>query len=576
MLKTFGPWLEWIPAYGNLIAASADLIDMADHLTAAAQISYKASLPILQSYQSDSDSFGIEETIGWLVDSKASFTQAQQEMNAAIEIRQRLNTQRFAPRIQELFVDLDAGMVLMSDGLALAIEAPNVLGAGAEGPKTYLLLVQNEDEIRPTGGFITAAGTVVINNGTLSNLNFENSSFIDQWENPYPPAPWQMRDYMNIPVMVFRDTNWFADYPKAALYAETLYAYANAHSVDGVIAFDQQMLVELLRVVGAVQVEDVDHPIDSGNVVEYMRQAKIYDLKPGEAYPPGWSSKNFMTPLAHAAVDRIYSGDVEWIALTKMLIRVLNERHVNIQLDNAAAMEPIHRLGWDGSIQPGASDFLMAIDTNIGYNKTNSVVDTQIAYAVDLSNLAAPISEVSVSHTNHASPDSLCSIAEQFTLRLNESNKYLVDGCYWNYLRFYVPDQAKLLFGNPQAIPAEWMLTNVGVAPRIDSLDEDIDGVKTYGMLRVVPGGERLISRIRYGLPIDVLEILPGTRNLIYRLRVQKQPGTGAIPLSISVQLPPDVIVQSAPPGAVVQDQTVRYDTNLKTDVIFEVIFTIP
>src|SRR5713226_6254718 len=39
---------------------------------------------------------------------------------------------------------------------ALLQLAPEVLGLN--GPKTYLILVQNEDELRPTGGYITAAG----------------------------------------------------------------------------------------------------------------------------------------------------------------------------------------------------------------------------------------------------------------------------------------------------------------------------------------------------------------------------------------------------------------------------------
>src|SRR5213596_1610256 len=34
--------------------------------------------------------------------------------------------------------------------------------AGLDRPKTYLILVENEDELRATGGYITAAGTVTV------------------------------------------------------------------------------------------------------------------------------------------------------------------------------------------------------------------------------------------------------------------------------------------------------------------------------------------------------------------------------------------------------------------------------
>ncbi len=73
-----------------------------------------------------------------------------------------------------------------------------------EGEKTYLLLVQNEDELRPTGGFITAAGSLLLDNGQISGMNFEDSGDLDNWDKPYPVAPWQLRQYMNSPVLVFR------------------------------------------------------------------------------------------------------------------------------------------------------------------------------------------------------------------------------------------------------------------------------------------------------------------------------------------------------------------------------------
>ena len=61
---------------------------------------------------------------------------------------------------------------------------------------------------------------------------------------------------MNSPVLILRDANWFPDFPTSALYAESLYAYRYSHSVDGVIAFDQHLLVSLLEATGPLQVEE--------------------------------------------------------------------------------------------------------------------------------------------------------------------------------------------------------------------------------------------------------------------------------------------------------------------------------
>ena len=124
----------------------------------------------------------------------------------------------------------------------------------SSGPKTYLLLAENEDELRPTGGFITSVGNLVLHDGQVISLEFEDVGNLDDWTKPYPAAPWQLQDYMDSPVLILRDANWFTDYPTSAMWAEYLYAYAHEHSEDGVIAFDQHFLVMLLGQLGPLQV----------------------------------------------------------------------------------------------------------------------------------------------------------------------------------------------------------------------------------------------------------------------------------------------------------------------------------
>ena len=100
---------------------------------------------------------------------------------------------------------MDRVLPPFNDGLTLATEIPSLLGASDEGPKTYLLLVENADELRPTGGFITAAGNLLLQNGHITSLTFENSGDVDNWTMPYPVAPWQLSQYMDSPVLIFRE-----------------------------------------------------------------------------------------------------------------------------------------------------------------------------------------------------------------------------------------------------------------------------------------------------------------------------------------------------------------------------------
>ncbi len=569
------PLFGWVPVYGGDIASSPELIEIADAMLASADMAYQAGAPLLDDVTDPSGGMDFDppKLIGLLNQVQPEMDAASDQLQSALAARERLDIDRLSLRAHDLVVNtVDPFLELMHDALLLAVELPRVAGGSDEGPKTYLLLVQNEDEIRPTGGFITAAGTVVVQDGKLSGLKFEDSGNMDDWDQPYPSAPWQLSEYMNNPVMVFRDANWFTDFPRSAQYAEYLYAYAKGHSVDGVIAFDQHLLVELLRVLGPIEVEGADDPVNADNVIAFMRESKIWTEE--SRTTPGWNNKLFMNRISSALLEKIFSGDVPLEKLAVFAVQVLDERHLMLQFDNAIMSDLLSRRGWDGAVKPGDGDFLMVVDSNIGFNKTNAVVNTGINYSIDLSNLAVPVGQVVVEHTNNSSSEVLCSLRDRITIK--DQGNYPIDRCYWDYLRIYTVAGARLLQATPQSIPAEWMLRGEAVSAHVDTLNEELDGVATYGLLKVVPGERSIGTKLRYVLPVDVLSIRPGTRQVIYHFKVKKQPGTIAIPITIQVILPKDVVLLSIPNGSQTVDNVVNYESNLRTDLEFEIVFEVP
>lgn len=569
------PSFGWVPTYGGDIVSSPELIKIADSMLASADMAYQAGAPLLNDVLDASGeiSFDPPRLLNLLNQVSPQIAAASDELQGALAAREQLNVERLSPRVKDLLAtNVDPLLGLMQDGFTLAIELPRISGASNEGPKTYLLLVQNEDELRPTGGFITAVGSVVVQDGKLDGLDFEDSGTMDVWEQPYPSAPWQLSEYMNNPVMVFRDSNWFTDYSKSAQYAEYLYTYAKKHSVDGVIAFDQHLLVELLQVLGPIDVEGADYPVDSNNVITFMRESKIWTEE--SRTTPGWNNKLFMNRISAALLGKIFSGDVPLEKLTDFFIRVLDERHLMLQFDNPVLSEFLSRHDWDGNVKPGNGDFLMVVDSNIGFNKTNAVVDTKINYTIDLSNLAIPVGQVIIEHKNNSSSLVTCSLRDRVTIK--DQGSYPIDRCYWDYLRIYTRDQSRLMQANPQSIPAEWMLRGQAVSAHVDTLDEGLDGVSAYGLLKVVPGERSVATKLRYTLPVEILSIRAGTRQVVYHLKVKKQPGTIAIPINIEVGLPDDVTVVSISGGAEVDGNVAHFESDLRTDLEFEIVFEVP
>jgi hypothetical protein len=91
------------------------------------------------------------------------------------------------PRLESLLAQVDQLLPLAQAGLQAAQVAPALLGQ--DGPRTYLILAQNNHELRPTGGFISGAGFVRLAGGQITELKLSDSYSVDNWQQPHPPAP---------------------------------------------------------------------------------------------------------------------------------------------------------------------------------------------------------------------------------------------------------------------------------------------------------------------------------------------------------------------------------------------------
>ncbi len=64
--------------------------------------------------------------------------------------------------------------------------------------------------------------------------------------------------------------------------------------------------------------------------------------------------------------------------------------------------------GWDGALRPGDSDFLYLVDSNVGFNKADSVIQRSLVYQVDLGDLNHPTGEVTLTYQHTGSGDLAC------------------------------------------------------------------------------------------------------------------------------------------------------------------------
>jgi len=204
-----GKGFGWLPVYGGDLASAQAILEMADGLTAAADEAFRGAAPLVQALQGESSNRDLAEVTKMLVEAQPAFVRAKSRMDEAMAARAEIDVQRLDPKVRALIVDkLDPYLGLFHDGLAVAVVFPRLAGASSYGPQTYLLLMQNEDELRATGGFITSAGTFVVKDGDILNFVIEDSYAFDDPARLYPPAPWQLQQYMQLPTVLLRDANW--------------------------------------------------------------------------------------------------------------------------------------------------------------------------------------------------------------------------------------------------------------------------------------------------------------------------------------------------------------------------------
>ena len=152
---------------------------------------------------------------------------------------------------------------------------------------------------------------------------------------------------------------------------------------------------------------------------------------------------------------------------------------------------------------------------------------------------------------------------------------YAIDRCYYDYLRVYLPAGAKLTSATPHPVTRqEMIMLDQDVPARVDLLDENLQGLQAFGTLLVVPMGGTLETDFQFGLPAGILQPDPVSHAQIYQLRVQKQAGTGAIPITIRVHLPTGSrLTAVSPAGAVREGDNLLFDSKLTTDVNIQIQF---
>ena len=200
-----------------------------------------------------------------LVQARPAFQQAAQGLEVPGQEIADLTTRRLWSPLARVVNKLDSYVRLARVGLGAAAVAPPLLGE--DGPVTYMLLAQNSDELRASGGFISTISLLTLERGKLGELVVKDSYAYDHFTVDHPFAPEPMQRHMGIILWTTRDGNWSPDFPTTARDVESLFHLEHSLPLDGVLAFDLAAVQILVQAIGPIKLDGIDEPIDGANVM---------------------------------------------------------------------------------------------------------------------------------------------------------------------------------------------------------------------------------------------------------------------------------------------------------------------
>ena len=416
--------------------------------------------------------------------------------------------------------------------------------AGYPSPANYLIVLQNSDELRPTGGFIGTYGILQVDSGEIERLDTHDIYHLDMpvkdKVNVAPPEP--IKKYL-VDKWYMRDSNWSPDWSESAQKINWFYDLENSkfpkpdiNNFVGVIGITPEFVTDLLSFIGPLEVNGETYTKD--NFVDLLQ----YKVEKGYVHlgVPSWHRKEEVGDILAKLKKELLSMPTDKLSeIVNLVDNNLARKNILFYFDDLAIQEVSKNSNFAGEIKQTDSDFVMVVDANMGAYKTDAVMGKSIEYSLD-QGINGLFAKLKINYSHRGSFD-------WKTTR------------YRSYTRIYVPKGSQLI--------KSWG----GDKEQVDVYDE---GDKTVfaGFISIEPGKINNIY-LEYKLP-DRINI-QAIAQKEYSLYFQKQAGAKIEELKLSLNF--DNIIKSYKPTGFFVDnkegEKIKWSADLETDREFKVKF---
>ena len=487
-----------------------------------------ASLQTITSPQAEKSSFDLEVA-------RANFQESYLKSTQALKLAQQGQAGNIFPgslqRAQNQFKDLSN---LSSSASQLVSFLPNF--ASPTGKKTYLVLIQDNTQLRPGGGFIVSFGEIIFENGKLTEIKIEDIYKIDrELEEQIEPPP-ELAEKLGLEQLFLRDSNWSLDFAANAATARDFYKKETGKSVDGVVALDPTLIRNLLTLTGPITA--------SGQTVSAENLLALTSKQTDNVFLAELTTQIFKRITESISAGVQPNSNPSHLELFKTFSQALYTKHLLASFDDKDLSSLVKTKAWSNALPPagfdpaddtkGARDFLALSEANLGANQINQFIERNISYEMAVGRNGSLTASLKITYTNSSQTDT-----------------------YTNFLRVYTPFASSL-------------------SDYLNGESEDLDEVEIIQasnlqvfstFVEVAPTKSKTVE-FTYRIPKTIkLEKAPS-----YNFYVSKQPGTEKDKFTFMLNLPENMQIESVGNDQAYKGkQNVTIETDLEADRQFEI-----
>lgn len=454
---------------------------------------------------------------------------------------------------------------------------------GEDHERQYLIVFENNNELRPTGGFIGSLAVVNIDRGVVEAIDVKSVYDPDGQLQEFiaPPDPLSRIT----PRWYLRDANWFVNYPTSARKLADFLEKEKGPTVDGVIAMTPEVIRQLLTVTGPITLPSYDVTVSADNFVALTQDEVTYKYDRALNHP-----KQFLADLTPLLLNRLISSPEKSLSQgLGVLTSLLAQKHLLLYFRDSELQQQVVVAGWGGAlptVTPTTPTVLSVNNANIGGHKSDQFVEQELDYRVEVNERGVLDAYLTIRRT-HRGPEEKGS--QSYPPGEDPATKDNIV-----YQRVLVPLGAQLLeahgFSSAADIPqqvkpatdvpltadpdvAEWQRQQTVDATGTASGQEA--GYAFFANWMVTAPGQTTVGFYHYRLPGPAA--LPTMLKPYQQWQTQliKQPGDVRTTARVEVRLPKSMRIVHAVPhdGATQDEQNMVYRGALSRDRLVGIVY---